>query len=164
MHFIKNSPEELAAYIKALEQGLIVFDGRPGAGKSHMARLMQNCVPCEHVATDDFIIPQQNTFVGALKFDELRASVVAGFTRSSLVVLAGVCGRYVVKKANLSAKAFVWIEPSSLACLDIDERDFAGDHHADTTTRHSLYPEVEKYVADYNARQELDVVYLNAPD
>jgi hypothetical protein len=35
--FIKGQPEELAAHIKSLGRGLVVFDGRPGSGKTYLA-------------------------------------------------------------------------------------------------------------------------------
>ena len=39
-HFIRNKPEELAAHIQSLGRGLVVFDGRPGSGKTHLANAM----------------------------------------------------------------------------------------------------------------------------
>jgi chloramphenicol 3-O-phosphotransferase len=71
--FIRNSPGEFAAYIKSLERRLVVFDGRPGVGKSYVARAMRDSVPCEHVDADAFLILPGRTFISKLNIDKLGA-------------------------------------------------------------------------------------------
>ena len=46
LRFIKNDPEELAAYVMSLERGLVVFDGRPTAGKTYLATAIGKRFPC----------------------------------------------------------------------------------------------------------------------
>ena len=41
--FIENDPGLLATHIASLGDGLVVFDGRPGAGKSYLARTTASC-------------------------------------------------------------------------------------------------------------------------
>ena len=48
--FIKANPEELAIYIKSLARGLVVFDGRPGSGKTYLAEKMARRVGCASAA------------------------------------------------------------------------------------------------------------------
>jgi hypothetical protein len=162
LRFIENDPDELAAYVRSQEKGLIVFDGRTGNGKSYLASEMAKLVPCTSVDADEFLIRKTSKFVRALKLDELRDRIEAGFATSPLVVLSSVCGRQVVEKAMLPAGAFVWIERTSLTCLAIDRRDFAGDHNADAPDDEAR-GEIEAYIKTYNARGRPDLVYLNAP-
>jgi hypothetical protein len=139
-----NHPEELAAYIRSLERGLVVFDGVLGAGKNYMAEIMSERVPCSSFDTDDFVVPMQRKYVGALQVDALRDRIEEAFATSPIVVLGGLCGRQVVERAKLSAAAFVWIERSS----------------ADLTSGW-LRQEVEAYIAACDPRDQADAIYLN---
>ena len=65
--FVKNDPEELAAYIKSLASGLVVFDGRMQAGKTPLAKDMAKLVPCAAFDVDDFVVPLKGRYVHALR-------------------------------------------------------------------------------------------------
>lgn len=164
LHFIENDPARLAQYLSSLGRGLVVFDGRPGAGKTHLTREMERQIRCKSIDADCcFLVPDQKKFVGALILEPMRLCIEVHLARTPLVVLSTVCAREVVEKAKLPARAFVWVERTSLACMQIDRRDFAGDHNADAPVS-ELHKEVEAYVAAYEARMRPDAVYLNAFD
>jgi hypothetical protein len=131
LRFIENDPEALAAYVRSVERGLIIFDGRPTAGKTYLARSTSKQIQCNWVDTDEFLIKNQKQFLGALRLDALRNHVEASLAATPLVLLSGVCGRQVIERAQLTAAAFVWVEKSSLACLKIDRRDFVADYNRD---------------------------------
>jgi hypothetical protein len=161
--FIKNDPEELAAYIKSRARGLVVFDGRPTAGKSYLLRTMGKRLPYPSVDADDFLTTGLRKYIEGLKLDALRDHIESSLASSALVLLGGVCARQIVERAKFTAAAYVWVEKSSVACLEIDERDFSADHHRDMRYAGWLYAEVEAYIAAFNPRSRPDVVYLNAP-
>jgi hypothetical protein len=111
LRFIKNDPAELAAYIRSLQRGLVVFDGQMGVGKNHMAEVVGERVPCDWLDADDCVVPLKRKYVGALKAHVLRDCIEKNFVTSPLVVLAGLCGRQVVKRAKLSPR-----------CLRVDRK------------------------------------------
>jgi adenylate kinase family enzyme len=159
--FIKNKPEELAAYIESLGRGLIVFDGRPLAGKSHLARTLAQRLGCTFVDADSFLDRKTGKFLAALRIDELRRAIEAG---APLVLLSSVCARQVIERLGLPVAAIVWIEHASLVRLDQMRRDFYDhDENADSIEEDPFYEEVEAYIASYDARRRPDVVvYFNA--
>lgn len=164
LHFIENDLEQLAQFVARLERGLVVFDGRPGAGKTHLAREVARRIRCKYIDVDCcFLVPDQKKFVGALILDPMRDCIEAHLAGMPLVVLSTLCAREVAEKAKLTVRAFVWVEPTSLIRLQIDRRDFAEDHDADAPSS-ELRKEVEAYVKAYNPRETADAVYLNAYD
>src|SRR5258707_10965733 len=72
---IENDPAKLAAYITSVGNGLIVFDGRPLAGKSYLARTLAKQLGCTFVDGDDFLVRDQGMFVDALRFDDLCRTI-----------------------------------------------------------------------------------------
>ena len=89
--FIKNDPTLLATYIASLGSRLIVFDGRPLAGKSYLARTMAKRLNCTFVDGDDFLDCDKGIVIGALRIDDLRRAT-EGATAGP-VLLATVCAR-----------------------------------------------------------------------
>jgi Shikimate kinase len=164
MHFIKNDPAALAAYIESLGQGLILFDGRPSAGKTTLAKAMAARLGCGVLDGDAFLVRKQDKFVGALKTDALREQIEASLVAAPLALLSTVCAREVVTKVGVPAASFVWIERTSPTLLDIAERDFADDFDADQPLPDDkLRQEVEAYIKAHDARGRADKVYFNAP-
>ncbi len=97
--FIRNDPAALAAYIKSLGQGLILVDGRPTAGKTHLAKEMAARLRCGVVDGDAFVVRKQDQFIGALKAEALRERIETSLAATPLVLLSTVCAREVVKKS-----------------------------------------------------------------
>jgi hypothetical protein len=163
-YFIKNR-EELAAYIKSVGRGLVVFDGRPGSGKTYLADDMARRTGCKSADADrDFLDHDKGKFVGALRLDDMRSSLTASLASSPLVMYSTVCARQAIVASGLSAAAFIWVEKASLALIGNVQRDFDDyDDYRDEPSQHVLYAEVEAYIAAYDARRRLDqVVYVNA--
>ena len=165
--FIKSDPEELAAYIGSLNRGLVVFDGRPGSGKTYLAEAMALRLRCKAADADHrFLDPDKGMFVGALRLDQMRNWINASFSTSPLVLLSTVCARKAIELAKLSATAFIWVEQASLARLDRAEDEF--DHYDDDAAplgTSKLRDEVEAYITTYDARRRIDqIVYFNARD
>jgi hypothetical protein len=161
--FIENDPAKLATYITSLGNGLIVFDGRPLAGKSYLARTTAKQLGCTFVDGDDFLVRDQGVFVDALRFDDLRRTIDTA--AAPPVLLATVCARYVVDPIGQPVAAIIWVEHASAVRLDQTQRDyFDYDENRDASREHPLYKEVEAYVAAVDARRTPDVIYLNAPD
>jgi hypothetical protein len=161
--FIKNDLAALADYIVAFGRGLIMFDGRPGGGKTHLANDMAKRVRCSVVDGDDFVVRKQGQFVGALKVEALRERIEANLAASPPVLLSTVCARDVAAKVGVQAASVVWIERTSLPQLDIAVRDFADDYDADEPLDDdTLRQEVEAYITAHDARGRADVVYFNA--
>jgi hypothetical protein len=73
-----------------------------------------------------------------------------------------VCGRQVVEWAALRATGYVWIERTSLDCMDIVLRDFAADHYTEANKRPPR-PEIEAYIKAYDARRPADADARDAP-
>jgi hypothetical protein len=162
--FIKNDPAALAAYIESLGHGLILFDGRPSAGKTTLAKAMTARLRCGALDGDAFLVRKQDQFIGALRHEALRERIEASLAVTPLVLLSTVCARAVVTKVGLPAAAFVWIERTSETLIDIAERDFADDFDADQPLPDDkLRQEVEAYIKAHDARGGADLVYLNAP-
>jgi hypothetical protein len=158
--FIANDPAALADYVKSLEHGLVVFDGRPGAGKTFLACEMTRRLHVGAVDADPFLVPDQRKFVDALKLPQLRQCIQASFAATPLVVLSTLCGRQVAEKLNLEARTvFVWIEPTTALQLEVDQQEFAGDRNADPPS--AGHKEIEAYIAAFKARTCSDVVYFN---
>jgi hypothetical protein len=84
--FFENDLEVLVTCVTSLDAGLIVFDRRPSAGKTHFARDVAQRLACNTVDADDFLIRKQGAFVRALKLDELRDEVErqSSFARRTL--------------------------------------------------------------------------------
>jgi len=159
--FIENDTTLLADYIIAAGKGLFLFDGRPGAGKSYLARTMAGRLGGTFVDGDDFLASGQGMFVGALKVDDLRRAVETANTQA--VLLATVCARLVAGRLGLPIASVIWVEQASAIRLAQISRDyFDYDENADFGRRHPLYKEVEAYIAAVDARRSPDVVYLNA--
>ena len=160
--FIVNDPTALATYVAGLGTGLVVFDGRPTAGKTYMAREIAHRLRGTAVDGDAFLIRDQGKFIEALRFDELRAALEAA---TPPVLLSTACGRQVALRLDMPVAPFIWIEHASLIRLDQATRDFHDyDEYADSAEAGPLYREVEAYLTETNARKRSDVVYFNARD
>jgi hypothetical protein len=135
--FIKGQPEELAAHIKSLGRGLVVFDGRPGSGKTYLADDMARRIGCKSADADrDFLDHDKGTFIGALRLDDMRRSLTDSLARSPLVMFSTVCARQAIEAAKLSTAAFIWVEKTSLVLIGNVERDFDDyDDYRDETTQ-----------------------------
>ncbi len=105
--FIKNDPEELAAYIKSLASGLVVFDGRSGAGKTPLAADTAKRLGCKCADADRcFLDHQKGMFFGALRFDEMQSSLNASLATSPLVMFSTVCARQAIETARTLGHRF----------------------------------------------------------
>ena len=160
----QDRPGSARGLIESQGQGLILFDGRPSAGKTTLAKAMAARIRCGVVDGDDFIVRDQRRFVGALKTDALRERIEASLAATPLVLLSTVCAREVATKVDMHPASWVWIERTSLTLLDIAVRDFADDFDADEPPDDdTLRQEVEVYIKAYDARGRADKVYINAP-
>ena len=161
--FIVNNPTLLAATIAfaAMDGGLIVFDGRPRAGKSFLAREMAKHLGGTAIDADDFLQRDREDFLNALDVDALRGALEAA--RPPLL-LSSLCARQVIERLGLSAAIFIWVEKTSRLPLQQTIRDFALDTSAGPAGAVTAYrEEAEAYVAAHDARMRPDgVVYLNA--
>jgi hypothetical protein len=153
--FIKNDPEKLAAYIKSRVSGLVVFDGRPGAGKTYLANDMAQRLGCKSADADrDFLDLDRGMFFEALRLDEMRSSLNASLVLSPLVLLSTILARRVVERLEIAAAAFVWVE--SLDDYDDPPEAIVGIKPT------KLRAEVATYMEAYKARDRADVLYVNA--
>ena len=96
----QERPRSTTAHIESLGQGLILFDGRPSAGKTTLAKAMAARIRCGVVDGDDFIVRDQRRFVCALKTDALRERIEASLAATPLVMLSTVCAREVATKVD----------------------------------------------------------------
>ena len=153
--FINNDPEELAAYLKSLTNGLVVFDGRSGAGKTPLAADMAKRLGCKSADADRcFLDPDKGMFVGALRLDDMRSSLNASLAISPLVLLSTILARRVVERLEIAVAAFVWVES-----LD----DYNDPPEAIVSIKPTpLRAEVTTYMEAYKARDRADVLYVNA--
>jgi hypothetical protein len=100
MRFIKNDPAALAAHIESLKNGLILFDGRPTAGKTHLAKEITSRLGCGVLDGDAFIVRKQDQFIGALKADTLREEITAALAarpRKGMFEIANPQANYALK-------------------------------------------------------------------
>jgi hypothetical protein len=141
-----------------------LFDGRPSAGKTTLAKEMAARIRCGVLDGDDYIVPDQRRFVDVLKTEALRERIEASLAATPLVVLSTACAREVAIKVDVRPASWVWIEKTSLTLLDIAVRDFADDFDADQPfAEDTLRQEVEAYIKAHDARGRADKVYVNAP-
>jgi hypothetical protein len=144
--FIKGQPEELAAHIKSLGRGLVVFDGRPGSRKTYLADDMARRIGCKSADADrDFLDHDKGTFIGALRLDEMQRSLTDSLARSPLILFSTVCARQAIELARLSAAAFIWVEQMSLMFVHEAERHFEYDDLRWPLGIDPLHDEVETY-------------------
>jgi hypothetical protein len=162
--FIRNDPAALAAYIESLGQGLVLFDGRPLAGKTTLAKEMAERRRCGVIDGDAFVVPKQEQFIGALKVEALPERIAASLAAAPLVLLSTVCAWEVAETVDVRPASWIWIERTSLTLLDVAVRDFADDFDADEPADDDpLCQEVEAYIKAHDARGRADKVYVNAP-
>jgi adenylate kinase family enzyme len=169
-HFIKDDPDELAAYIADVGRGLVAFDGRPTAGKTALARDIARRVGCTAIdidkfhpalTDDDFEERRKLSFVQALRIDDMHRAIEAG---GALVLLSGVCAWQVVERVQVPAASVVWVQRASLIRLEQMCRDFF-EYDEDVGvpwSKHSIHEEVQTYIDRYDARRRPDVIYMNA--
>lgn len=78
--FIKNDPTELGDYVTGVGRGLVIFDGRPMAGKTPLARDIARRIGCNAVDADDFLRrigddefdpTRGRSFIDLLRMDQL---------------------------------------------------------------------------------------------
>jgi hypothetical protein len=156
---IENDPEKLTNYIRSIGRGLIVFDGRSGAGKTPLAEDIAKRMQMRGIDADPFVRENEDDiFVGALNLNELRARINASLASSPLVLLSTIMGRQVVEQLSIPAAAFVWVES-----ID-DYRDPPEVVVMVGVKVPPLRAAVQGYMRTYNARDRADILYVNAFD
>ena len=158
---ITDSPDELAACL-ANSEGLIVFDGCTGAGKSTLMHDMAARLGCDAIEVDCFINKHQAAYVDALRADALRDRISQGFVRFPLVLLDGVCARAIVERLSVPGNVFVYVQRISRAGIpgDLSMVDAEEDGVADGPPYLSnLDKKILCYHAMYTPISRADVLY-----
>ncbi|MCA0246290.1 MAG: ATP-binding protein [Proteobacteria bacterium] len=170
LQFIENDQTSLAEYVRSIGRGLILFDGRPAAGKTYLAKCVARRLGCPTLDGDTFLLGNGKPFMSQLEFDKLGVAIDNGLAGSPLLLLSSAFARAVADRLKRQPAAVVWIEEVSAEMLDIarecyDDDDIsANDAVIGGVERPRLLTEVEEYTVTYNARLSPDRVYLNVVD
>ena len=161
---IENDPDRLAAVIRAIGAGIVMLDGCTAAGKTVLARDLAERLQAGVVDVDGYIDRHQDTFVGALRVDELKSATEGALARSGIVFVSGICARDVADRAGLAPVLFVYVKRKTLAGVmaDMDILD------AEDGLFRRYRPGLEAEIAGYHRRRlpchNADILYINIAD
>jgi hypothetical protein len=111
-----SSVDELARVATARLEPIIAIDGMPGAGKSTLASTLSRMVGCPIVGCDDYLRKGEETFLGALRYDDIRRDLddALASTRGK-VVFEGVCLQEVMHRLgrDRASAAIIYVKRMS---------------------------------------------------
>lgn len=165
---IRDDPGELANRLAPV-QGLVVFDGCAGVGKTHLARDIARRLDGIDIDVDSFLDRNRGCFVVAIRFDDLRAEVLAALERSPHVFLSTVCARDVIARLGVPVVRYVYVEqrstmgnPANLEILDAESG--TPEALAERPDPEVLDAEVFDYHAAFKPRRSADIRYIRTAD
>ncbi len=122
---------------------------------------------CQHVDGDDHLDKKRGVYLPALRPDDLRSAIMAGFGASPRVLLHCVCAREVVSRLGLIATAYVYVQrvsavgvPGDPDMLSAEETGEGLSIPGDTDFTRELL----KYHADYKPAGSADILYRRTGD
>lgn len=98
--------QRLANQLKSNPNSIIAIDGEPGAGKSTFSAELGKAYKIPVIHVDDFLLPGQDEYVGAISVDSLKLAVA--WQRP--LIIEGVCLLRVLEKIGITADIhyFLW--------------------------------------------------------
>lgn len=164
---LKDDPLALRDWILGQRGSFVFVDGTPCAGKSYLLRQLHG-FGLNVIDADDFLVPDQGQYAGALNTEALLA---AARSKTSPVIIAGVCARDIAKLLTISNAMHVYLIRVSEAGVD----EYSPAHDASREGKwmedNELPPPgvLEREVIAYHIRERpietADVVYRNTvPD
>jgi hypothetical protein len=173
--------EEIRLRLGARIQAVIGIDGVQGVGKSTLAKNVAAQLGCKLLSLDGFLVPKQDCYVDAIRFDELRAAFGAATNSGGLVIIEGICLLSVLDRIGVRPDLLIylkrrsdsgrWLDESNLAWEGEEEalvsriteqtlrmrRAMAGRFGRTTDLPPSLRLEVAKYHFRYRPSEKADV-------
>jgi adenylate kinase family enzyme len=150
---------DLLSVISTDRPRLIAIDGLLGAGKSTLAKRIEQSLGYRCVHLDDFVQPHQGKFFSSLDFSRLENGLAGEH-----VVVEGVCVLAVLERVGLSSDMLVFVtgrEPRpSENTLDLlaEVRRYLSKYSPETRARYSVDIDEERN----SWRVQIDIAYINA--
>lgn len=165
----KLSPELVTKTTRDIDQvvkridgapgGLVVIDGCRQAGKSHLASEIALRLPCPSIEIDAFWDKEKPGYVEAIRISDLRAQVDEALSKSTKVLLNGICARAVIRQIEKVGCLFVYVLrvsqagiPSNIEWLDAEESKPTNLPH------NELDQEIMLYHWQYKPCQSADLI------
>jgi hypothetical protein len=133
---------DLEQLISRLPEGLMAFDGYPGAGKSTIAKEIAANLRMECIHLDDFLTPGLGRFVSAIDISKLSAEL-----HKRPIVVEGICMLAVMKQLSLMPDLLIYVQPDQAEA-------FIGE---------SLAEEVGAYIKEFSPAKFPGVVMYYPP-
>jgi len=164
-----HSVNALVAEIAGVHEGIVALDGCPLAGKSTVRVLICERLGAIGLELDRFLTREQGKYVDALRADDISVAVQDALSRSSIVVLDGVCMRAILAALGLAARLHVYVQPISPSGVlrNIETLDAENGKPLDPTVApffSELDHEVFRYHAAYQPFNRANVIYYRADE
>jgi hypothetical protein len=137
-----SSAADLEQLISRLPEGLMAFDGYPGAGKSTIAKEIAANLRMECIHLDDFLTPGLGRFVSAIDISKLSAEL-----HKRPIVVEGICMLAVMKQLSLMPDLLIYVQPDQ----------------AEAVIGESLAEEVGAYIKEFSPAKFPGVVMYYPP-
>jgi len=108
---------------------LVAIDGLGGAGKTTLARRLAELAEGQSISVDDYVVPQQGSYLPHLRYDVLSRDLVAARESSAkVIVLEGLCIRSVLAKLESVPDVTVYVRRVDEYGEWTDEHYFSEDN------------------------------------
>lgn len=95
-----TSVAELASELSDRVEELITVDGLLASGKSTLAAALADVLQCPVIGCDSYLEQDKNTFLEALRYDDLHRDLSFASNQSGRVILEGACIREVMRRLS----------------------------------------------------------------
>ncbi|WP_322080089.1 nucleoside/nucleotide kinase family protein [Burkholderia cenocepacia] len=156
--------DALAAKVERVRAGIVAIDGCPLAGKSTVCVQICERLGIVGLELDDYLVPDRGEYVNALRTNEVLRALQEAHSRTSLVLLDGVCMRAILEVLDITADLLVYVQPISHSGVlgNLEMLDAENGKFPDPTTAYffnELDREVFAYHSAYQPFSRADLVY-----
>lgn len=141
---------------------LMAIDGAPGSGKSTLSVQLVQALDAHKVELDDFLIPDQGEFFGALRMHDLAAALTSPPGR---IVVSDACIRKVLWHLHLKPDVLVYVKRIAIWRW-ADQDEIEGDQIKQISAVNGpnaeipkLHFEVREYHQEFQPQIIADIVF-----